>query len=195
MILLITTNLFALADSTYFHVRDSIIATFDLSSKSLPSEYLTANVTGKNFSLNLPKEISSCHNPIFINFNIENKFTLEELELLTQKKDATFQDSVNFLNDNDIVSSLFRIKVFESGKLIIAEKIGIDINVNFPEVIEKYYFIDGLSLGNLVMVENLECSQRLGVYLLHLFYYKGTSTQIRTLIFKNDKTEVIVEEI
>lgn len=180
-------NLYSKTDSTYFQIRDSILASFNIEEKILTEDFLTANLSGEFVSFQLPKEISTCHNPILKTFQIENKFNRRELELLKQKPDANFIDSVNFLNDNDIVSNLFHVKIYDNGKFIELNKIGTDININFPLVIEKNYF----ALNKLVMSENLECRERIGLYLLHLFYEDDSERSSTTIIYNNGKTEII----
>lgn len=178
---------FSKGDSTYFQIRDSIISSFKIDGREISSQFLTANVSGKSSNKNfkLPKNISGCYNPIITYPQIENKFDGKELELLRAKPNATFEDSLYFLLDNDITSNLYRVKFYNRSEVTVFEKIGLDINVNFPEVIEVSYFLD----EKIKMTENLECGKRIGVYILHLFGEEGEIVQ--SIIYRNGQTEII----
>lgn len=177
-------------DSTYFQIRDSIISSFKLDLKEVTENFLSANLSCifTDASSDLPENIRGCSNPLIISAKIENRFDEKELELLREKPNATFEDSAYFLLDNDIAANLYRVKVFNHGEVSIFEKIGLDINVNFPEVIEVSYFAQ----QKIVMTENLECGNRLGVFIMHIFDEKSIMKQ--TIIYRNGQTEIITRD-
>lgn len=178
---------FSKGDSTYFQIRDSIFSSFRLEMKEITGNFLSANIRGKvtDDSNELPNNIRGCYNPVITSPQIENSFDEKELKLLREKRNAAFEDSVYFLLDNDITTNLFRVKIYNNGEFSIFEKIGIDINVNFPEVIEVSYF----AKEKIVMTENLECTKRLDVSILHIFGEGSVLKQ--TLIYRNGQTEIL----
>lgn len=133
------------------------------------------------FNTELPKENTSCTDYLIYHPQINNSFEFMELEYLKSLPEATFQDSLNYLNYNDITDQFYAVYLNSDYDLVKLERLGTEINVNFSNVISTAYYKN----NKLVLYYNIECYERTGEKILRIFEYQNEKVQNE--IYINEK--------
>lgn len=133
------------------------------------------------FNTKLPKEKSFCTDYLIYHPQINSSFEFMELEYLKSLPEATFQDSLNYLNYNDITDQFYAVYLNNEFELIKLERLGTEINVNFSNKISTSYYKN----NKLVLYYNFECYERTGEKILRVFEYENE--KIKNEIYINEK--------
>lgn len=118
----------------------------------------------------IPPQVSkTCTDYLLLYPQLVNRIPEWEYQLLVLKDEKDFDDYRNFIMGNDISSSLFRIYMNDAEEIVKAERISIDINVDFGDVISTSYYKNNL----LTVYFNNYCYEMNKIMIVRKFDYEG----------------------
>jgi len=118
----------------------------------------------------IPPQVSkTCTDYLLLYPQLVNNIPEWEYQLLMLKEEKIFDDYRNFIMGNDISSSLFRIYMNDADEIVKAERISIDINVDFGDVISTSYYKNNL----LTVYFNNHCYEINKEMIVRKFDYEG----------------------
>lgn len=158
---------------------DSLLSELDLDSSIISFRVHSANVKDvKEANLNFIE----CPSPLILQPDIDNYFDPSELDLVLKHPQLDFTMQMNFLTGNDIRDNLFLLSIDADTNLVKMEQIGIDINVNYGEIITTGYYADNL----LRYYHQIECKRIFGVTEhLFFFYEDNVLVKVKALVKKD----------
>lgn len=144
------------------------------------------------FNTKLPKEKSFCTDYLIFYPLINNSFEFLELDYLLSLEKATFQDSLNYLNFNNITDQFYAVYLDRSLDLVKLERLGTEININFTKIISTAYYKN----NKLVLYYNNECYERIGEKILRVFEYEKEKVYNEIFIIeKNGELKYVNEKV
>ncbi len=122
---------------------DSLIVQYSIDTDSITTVFYSSDIKD-GLSFEVQQVNKSCTDYLLFFPQLINIIPSWEYDLLFLHEEQVFDDCYEFILGNDILSSLYRIHKNNKNEIVKAERISIDINVDFGDVISTLFFKDNL---------------------------------------------------
>ncbi len=122
---------------------DSLLVQYSIDTDSITSFFYSSDIKD-GLSFEVQQVNKSCTDYLLFFPQLINIIPSWEYDLLFLHEEQVFDDCYEFILGNDILSSLYRIHKNNKNEIVKAERISIDINVDFGDVISTLFFKDNL---------------------------------------------------
>lgn len=122
---------------------DSLLVQYSIDTDSITSFFYSSDIK-EGLSFEVQQVNKTCTDYLLFFPRLINIIPSWEYDLLFLHEEPVFDDCYEFILGNDILSSLYRIHKNNKNEIVKAERISIDINVDFGDVISTLFFKDNL---------------------------------------------------
>ncbi len=165
------------SENNYYNILDSLYTSLNIDTTENYKILLSPCLEDRlNFQSSFDGN-KNCLDIFYLMPRVVISFPTFEYDQLLNNDKTREEDYFRFLQDNDVIGTLWRLSVNKSGELIKIEQLSIDVNVNFGEVISTAYYKNNL----LVLFYNNYC------------YKVDKNVEVRS--FEYISTKIVVEKI